>query len=55
MIASRGAGEVLLGQSLPGGITDLTLDGSYGWRVQKGSYMASTEGIEFDRMGGYPR
>jgi uncharacterized protein (TIGR00266 family) len=48
LIASRGAGEVLLGHSLPGGILDLALNGSYGWRVQKGSYMASTEGIEFD-------
>ena len=43
---SHGAGEVLLGHKLPGGIVDVELDGSYGLRVQKDGFLAATEGIE---------
>lgn len=48
LVASRGPGEVMLGHALPGGIVALPLTGSYGWIVEKGGYMASTEGIEVD-------
>lgn len=48
LIASRGAGELLIGHSEPGGILDLELDGSYGLRVQKNGFLASTEGIQVD-------
>ena len=44
--AVRGAGEVLIGQAQPGGILDLELDGSYGLRIQKNGFLASTEGID---------
>jgi uncharacterized protein (TIGR00266 family) len=44
--ASRGPGEVLLAHALPGGIVDIELDGSYGLRVQKDGFLASTEGVE---------
>jgi len=44
--ATRGAGEVLIGHALPGGILDLELDGSYGLTVQQNGFLASTEGIE---------
>jgi uncharacterized protein (TIGR00266 family) len=46
LTASRGAGEVLLGHALPGGIVDVELDGSYGLRVQKDGFLAATEGVE---------
>jgi len=44
--ATRGAGEVLIGHALPGGILDLELDGSYGLTVQQNGFLASTDGIE---------
>lgn len=44
--ATRGPGEVLLGHALPGDITAVELDGSYGLRIQKGGFLASTPGIE---------
>ena len=44
--ATRGAGEVLIGHSQPGGILDLELDGSYGLRIQQNGFLASTEGID---------
>ncbi|AOY74817.1 TIGR00266 family protein [Clostridium formicaceticum] len=44
--ANRGAGEVLLAPSIPGGITDIELDGSYNLCVQKDGFLAATEGIE---------
>jgi uncharacterized protein (TIGR00266 family) len=46
LVASRGAGEVLLAHSLPGGIVDVELDGSYGLRVQKDGFLAATDGVE---------
>jgi uncharacterized protein (TIGR00266 family) len=46
LTASRGAGEVLLGHTLPGGIVDVELDGTYGLRVQKDGFLAATEGVE---------
>jgi uncharacterized protein (TIGR00266 family) len=46
LTAARGAGEVLLGHAAPGGIIDVELDGSYAMKVQKGGFLAATEGIE---------
>jgi uncharacterized protein (TIGR00266 family) len=46
LVASRGAGEVMLAHALPGGIVDVELDGSYGLRVQKDGFLAATDGIE---------
>lgn len=48
LVANRGDGKVLIGHSQPGGIMDLELDGSYGLRIQKNGFLASTEGIEVD-------
>ncbi|MDR3354260.1 MAG: TIGR00266 family protein [Synergistaceae bacterium] len=48
LTASRGPGQVLLAHSLPGGIIDVELDGSYGMRVQKDGFLAATEGIEIN-------
>lgn len=46
--AVRGSGFVLLGHAAPGGIVDVELDGSYGLRVQKNGFLASTEGVDID-------
>lgn len=46
LTAARGDGEVLFGHSIPGGIIDVELDGSYGLRVQKDGFLAATEGVE---------
>lgn len=46
--ANRGPGEVLLGHALPGDIADVELDGSYGLRIQKDGFLASTMGIDID-------
>ncbi len=46
LIANRGNGQVLLAPSIPGTITDITLDGSYGLCVQKDGFLAATEHIE---------
>lgn len=46
--ANRGAGEVLFGPAIPGGIIDVELDGSYGLKVQKDGFLASTEGVEIN-------
>ena len=48
LTASRGAGSVMLGHPLPGGIIDVDLDGTYGLKVQKGGFLAATDGIEID-------
>lgn len=48
LTASRGDGEVLIGHSVPGGIIDVELDGSYGLKVQKDGFLAATEGVEVD-------
>jgi len=44
--ANRGPGELLFGHATPGGIIDVELDGSYGLRVQKDGFLASTEHVE---------
>jgi uncharacterized protein (TIGR00266 family) len=44
--AESGSGTVLLAPSVPGGIIDIELDGTYGLSVQKDGFLASTEGIE---------
>ena len=46
LVASRGDGKVLLAPSLPGGIVDIELDGSYEFAVQKGGFLAATDGVE---------
>ncbi len=46
MVAKRGDGRVLFGHAIPGGITDIELDGSYGMMVQKNGFLAGTEDIE---------
>lgn len=46
LVANRGSGEVLFAPSVPGGITDVELDGSYGLCVQKDGFLGATEGIE---------
>ncbi len=43
--ATRGKGYAILGHATPGAIIDVELDGSYNLNVQKGGYLASTEGI----------
>ena len=48
LTATRGNGEVILAHSAPGAITDVELDGSYGLRVQKDGFLASTEGVEVE-------
>ncbi|MBQ9378015.1 MAG: TIGR00266 family protein [Schwartzia sp.] len=48
LTASRGPGQVLIGHPLPGGIMDVQLDGSFGLTVQKGGFLAATEGVEID-------
>ncbi|MDR1110781.1 MAG: TIGR00266 family protein [Deltaproteobacteria bacterium] len=44
--ANRGPGEVLLAHAIPGAIVPVQLDGSYGLRVQKNGYLASSDGID---------
>lgn len=44
--ASRGAGSVLLGHSVPGGIADVMLDGNHGLCVQKNGFLAAEETVE---------
>jgi len=46
LIANRGPGEALLAPSIPGGIIDVELDGSYGLCVQKNGFLAGTQNIE---------
>lgn len=46
--ASRGPGNVLLAQSALGGIGDVELDGTYGLKVQRGSFLAAEDTIEID-------
>lgn len=45
VVATRGSGKVLFAHALPGAIQDVQLDGTYGLRVQKNGYMASTYDI----------
>ena len=46
--ATRGPGNVLLAQSALGGIGDVVLDGTYGLKVQRGSFLAAEDTIEID-------
>ena len=46
--ASRGPGNVLLAQAALGGIGDVVLDGTYGLKVQRGSFLAAEDTIEID-------
>lgn len=46
LTATRGPGEVLLAPSIPGGIIDVELDGSYELCVQKDGFLAATQNIE---------
>ncbi len=47
-VASRGPGWILLGHDQPGGIMDVTLDGSYALRVQKNGFLAAVGNIQVD-------
>lgn len=46
LVANRGSGEVLLAPSIPGGIIDVELDGSYSMCVQKDGFLAATQNIQ---------
>lgn len=46
LVANRGPGEVLLAPSIPGGIVDVELDGSYSMCVQKDGFLAATQNIQ---------
>lgn len=46
LVARRGPGNAILAPSIPGGIIDVELDGSYGLNVQKDGFLAATNGIE---------
>jgi uncharacterized protein (TIGR00266 family) len=46
LAARRGPGNAILAPSIPGGIIDVELDGSYGLNVQKDGFLAATSGIE---------
>ena len=48
LTATRGDGEVLLGPATPGSVIDVELDGSYGLRVQKDGFLASTPEVNID-------
>ena len=45
LVAKRGAGKALFAPRMPGDIIDVDLDGTYGLVVQKGGFLAATEGI----------
>jgi uncharacterized protein (TIGR00266 family) len=46
LTATRGPGEVLLAQALPGGIQAYELNNTYALRIQKNGFLAATEGID---------
>lgn len=46
LIAEEGEGAALLGHPLPGGIQDIRLDGTEGYMVQKGGFLAASAGIQ---------
>lgn len=48
LTAARGPGYALLGHPIPGGIIDVSLDGTYGLKVQKGGFLAAEESIQID-------
>lgn len=45
LCAEYGSGSVILGHALPGGIEDVSMDGSYDLIVQKGSFLACTKDV----------
>lgn len=48
LAANRGNGKVLLAPSIPGSIIDVELDGSFGLKIQKDGFLASTENVEIN-------
>ncbi len=48
LVANRGPGEAILASSVPGGIIDVELDGSYGLSVQKDGFLAASDSISVD-------
>ncbi len=48
LTASKGAGNVIFGHSIPGDIVDVELDGITALKVAKGGFLASTNEIQFD-------
>ena len=46
--AERGRGWALIAHAIPGGIQDVDLDGSYGLVVQKGGFLACSEGVSIN-------
>ena len=48
LTAARGDGEVLLGHPMPGAIESIDLDGSHGFIIQKGGFLAATASLELD-------
>ncbi|MBU5675221.1 TIGR00266 family protein [Alkaliphilus sp. MSJ-5] len=48
LAANRGPGEALLAPSVPGGVVDVELDGSYGLCVQKDGFLAASDSISVD-------
>lgn len=48
LTARGGEGRAVIGHALPGGIRDVQLNGGPGLIVQKGGFLAATEGIDVD-------
>ena len=48
LTAVRGDGEVLLGHPIPGSIESIELDGSHGFIIQKGGFLAAAPSVELD-------
>ena len=48
LAANRGPGEALLAPSVPGGVVDIELDGTYGLCVQKDGFLAASDSISVD-------
>ena len=48
LTAARGDGEVLLGHAIPGAIESVELDGSHGFIIQKGGFLAAAPSVELD-------
>ncbi len=51
LAANRGPGEALLAPSVPGGVVDVELDGSYGLCVQKDGFLAASDSISVSGEG----
>ena len=48
LTAARGDGEALLGHAIPGAIESVELDGSHGYIIQKGGFLAAAPSVELD-------